>query len=87
MPPPDGADRVEERDFEFFAGPGEAEHGVAGLAAFFADGSAGDFALGDEGADVVFGSVRIERNVRPVEDAQKFVLAPEEAFQQAIEVA
>ena len=52
--PEAGAEIVEERDFEFFAGLGEAEHGVAGLAAFVADGSAGDFAFGDEGADVVF---------------------------------
>ncbi len=79
------AEIVEEGDFEFDAGPGEAEHDVASLSALFADGSAGDFALGDEGADVVFGSVCVERNVRPFEDAQKFVFAPEEALQQTVE--
>jgi hypothetical protein len=39
---------VEEGDFEFHAGLGEAEHDVSGLAALFADGSAGDLALGDK---------------------------------------
>jgi len=80
-----GAEIVEERDFEFLAGLGEAEHDVAGLATPFADGSAGDLALGDEGADVVFGSVGVERDFRPLEHAQEFVLAPEQAFQQTIE--
>ena len=46
---------VEERDFELGAGLGETKHNVAGGASFFADGSAGDLALGDDGADVAFG--------------------------------
>ena len=41
-----GAEIVEEGDLEFPGILGEAEHGVAGLAAAFADGSAGDFAQG-----------------------------------------
>src|SRR5271156_5944592 len=64
-----GGEIVEEGDFEFHAGLGEAEHGVAGLAAVFADGSAGDFALGDKGADVVFRGVGVERDFRPFEQA------------------
>src|SRR5260370_2004489 len=80
-----GAEVVEEGDFEFHAGLGEAEHGVAGLAAFFADGPTGDFALGDEGSDVVFGSVGVEGDFRPLEHARKFVLAREQAFQQTVE--
>ena len=38
----------------------QAEHDVTGIAAFFADGSAGNFSFGDAGADVVFGSVGVE---------------------------
>jgi hypothetical protein len=67
-----GAEVVEEQDFEL-AGLREAEHDVAGLAAAFADGSAGDFAFGGEGADVVFGGVGVERDIRPVEHAPSTV--------------
>ena len=56
---------------EFPAGLGEAKHDVAGVAAFVADGSAGDFALGDEDADVVFRGVGVQRNMGMVEDAQE----------------
>ena len=80
-----GAEIVEEGDFEFHAGLAEAEHDVTGLAALFADGSARDFALGDEGADVVFRGVGVERDFRPFEHAQKFVFAPEQALQQTVE--
>src|SRR5271166_6204336 len=58
---------VEERDSEFRARLGEAEHDVASAAAFFGDGSAGDFALGDAGPDVVFGGVGVESDFRPLE--------------------
>ena len=56
------ADVIIEGQFEFHAGLGEAEHDVAGVAAFVADGSAGDFSFGDEGADIVFARVGVERN-------------------------
>ena len=79
------AEIVEEGDFEFDADPGEAEHDVASLSALFADGSAGDFALGDEGADIVFRGVGVEGDFRPLAYAQKFVFAPEEALQQTVE--
>jgi hypothetical protein len=46
-----------EGHFELHAGLGEADHDIAGVAAFVADGSAGDFSFGDEGADVVFRGV------------------------------
>ena len=41
--------------------------------------------LGDEGADVVFRGVGVERDFRPFEHAQKFVFAPEQALQQTVE--
>src|SRR5271157_2170218 len=80
-----GAEIVEERNFQFHAGLGESEHHVARLSAFFADRSAGDFALGDEGADVVFGGVGVEGDFGSFEHAQELFLAPEQAFQQMIE--
>ena len=63
------ADVIIEGQFEFHAGLGEAEHDVAGVAALVADGSAGDFSFGDEGADVVLARVGVERDFRAVEDA------------------
>jgi hypothetical protein len=79
------AEVVEEGILSFHAGLGEAEHDLAGLAALFTDGSARDFALGDEGADVVFRGVGVERDLRSFEHAQKLVFAQERALQQKIE--
>src|SRR5208282_4707940 len=79
------AEIVEEGDAEFRACLGEAEHDVASAAAFVGHGSAGDFALGDEGADVVFGGVGVEGDFRPLEHAQEFALAREQAFEDAVE--
>ena len=79
------AEIVEERDFELLAGLGEAKHDVAGVAAFVADSPSGDFALGDEDADVVFRGVRVERDMGMVEDAQEIVLKAKEAPEQAVE--
>ena len=44
-----------------------------------------NLALGDQGADVVFRGVGVERDFRSFEHAQKFVFAPEEALEQTIE--
>ena len=51
------ADVMVEGHFELHAGVGEAEHDIAGVAAPVGDGSARDFSLRDEGADVVFRGV------------------------------
>ena len=79
------AEIVEEGDFELPAGLGEPEHDVAGVAASVAEGPAGDFALGDEDADVVFRGVGVQRNMGMVEDAQEIVLEAKEAPEQAVE--
>ena len=52
-----GTDEVVERQFQFHAGFGQPQHDVARVAPLVADGSAGDFSFGDEGADVVFRGV------------------------------
>ena len=44
---------------------GQPQHDVARVAAFVADGSARDFSFRDEGADVVFRGVGVERDFRP----------------------
>ncbi|HMA72709.1 MAG TPA: hypothetical protein VKP67_14665, partial [Xanthobacteraceae bacterium] len=51
------AQKVIERQVELHASFCQSEHDVARITTFEADGSAGDFPFGDEGADVVFGSV------------------------------
>ena len=65
------AEEIVERDFQLHAGFGQPQHDVAGVAAFVADGSAGDFSFRDEGADVVFGRVGVEGDLwafeQPVE--------------------
>ena len=76
---------VEERDFELGAGLGEAEHDVSGDASFFADRPAGDFSLGDDGANVVFAGVGVEGNFRPLEHAQQLVLVGVEALEEPVE--
>ena len=47
------ADEFVKRQFQFHTGFGEAQHDAAGVAAFFADGSAGDFSFRYEGANAV----------------------------------
>src|SRR5271166_3534645 len=41
--------------------------------------------FGDEGADVVFRGVGVERDFRSFEHAQKFVFAPEQALELTVE--
>jgi hypothetical protein len=67
------------------AGLHQAEQDVTGLLACLTDGSAGDLALGDEGADVVFGAVGVEWNLGTIENAQEFMLAAMQPGQQAVE--
>ena len=57
------AEIAEEGDVELAAGLHQAEQDVTGLASGLTDGSAGDLALGDEGADVVFGAIGGERDL------------------------
>jgi hypothetical protein len=64
------ADEVVERQFQFHAGFGQPQHDVTRVAAFFADSSTGNFSFGDEGADVVFGSVGVDRNFRAFENTK-----------------
>src|SRR6516165_354348 len=58
---------------------------VTGVAAFEADGSAGNFSFGDAGADVVFGSVGVEGNFRPIENAQQSILVAIQSPEQPVE--
>lgn len=58
-------------DAEFAGCFEQAEHGVAGDLAGLADGAAGDFALGHDGADVVLPAVGVERDLGAVELAQE----------------
>ena len=75
----------EEGDAELHAGLHQAEQDIARVAAGFADGPAGDLALGDEGADVVFGAVGVERDLGTVKHAQQFALATMKAGQKPVE--
>jgi len=65
----------EEGDAELHAGLHQAEQDIASIASGLAYRSAGDFALGDEGADVVFGAVCVERDLGTVKNAQEFAFS------------
>jgi hypothetical protein len=80
-----GAEIVEDGDFECPAGLGAAEPEVAGLAALFADGSAGDFALVTKARMSFSEALGVERDFRPFEPAQKVVFAAEPPPQPTIE--
>jgi len=80
-----GADEFVERQFQLHAGFGKPQHDVARVAALVADGPAGDFSFRDEGADVVFGSVGVDRYLRAFENAQEPVLVAKQPSEQPIE--
>src|SRR5215210_7469749 len=56
------AEVVPEGDAELLAGLGKAKEGVAAIAAKIALGAAADLALGDLAADVVLGTVGVQRD-------------------------
>ena len=74
-----------ERQFQLHAGFGQPQHDVACVATLVADGPAGDFSFRDEGADVVFGSVGVDRNFRAFENAQEPLLVAKQPSEQPIE--
>src|SRR5215831_20043003 len=76
---------VPECDFELGACFGEAEEGVAAVAAEIAARAAAEFAPGDVAADVVFRSVGVQRDFGSVEHHQQFWLIGVEPREQAIE--
>ena len=80
-----GAEVVPEGDAELCAGLCEAEKGVAAVTAGVAACSAADFSLGDLAADVVLGSVGVERDLRTIEDHEQFGLIGMKASQQPVE--
>ncbi len=61
------------------------QHDVARVAARVADGPAGDFSFRDEGADVVFGRVGVDRDLQAFENAQEPVLVAKQPSEQPIE--
>ena len=79
------AEICEEGDAALHAGLHEAEQDVAGIPACVADSSAGDLALGDIGADVVFGAVGIERDLGAVEHPQELMLAAMKPLEKPVE--
>ena len=79
------AEIVPECDVEFCASLGESEEGVAAVAAGIAASPAADLALGDLAANVVFRTVGVQRNLRPVEHHQQLGLVGMQPLEQAIE--
>src|SRR3954470_1431949 len=79
------AEVVPEGDAELLAGLGEAEEGVAALAAKIALGAAADLALGHLAADVVLGTVGVQRDLWMVEHHQQLGLVGVQPLQQAVE--
>src|SRR3954452_16744432 len=69
-----GAEIVPERHGQLGAGLEQAEEGVPGLLARRGAGLAGNFALGDEAADVVLRAVRVRRDLGALEHQEQLVL-------------
>ena len=80
-----GAEVVEERDDEFRTGLGGAEHDVARLPSFSLTVPPEILRLVTKARMSFSEALVLSRDVRPLEDAQEFVLAPEQAFQQMVE--
>ncbi len=80
-----GAEVVPERDAELGAGLGEAEEGIAAVAAGIAARAAADLAFGHLAADVVFRAVGVERDLRAIEHHQQFRLVGVQPSEQAVE--
>jgi hypothetical protein len=76
---------IPEADFELSAVYSDAEHGVAGVAPIIAFCAAADFASGDDAADIVFGAVGMEGNVRAFEDLEEARSIGVDAREQAVE--
>ncbi len=79
-----GAEIVPERDPQLGAGFGETEESIAAVAAGIAAGAAADLASDDLAADVVFGAIGVERDLRAFEHHQQFRLVGEQPGEQAI---
>ena len=59
--------------------------GIAGIASGIGSGGSVDFSADDLASDVVFGAVGVQRDFRPVENAQPLGLVGMEPFKQAVE--
>ena len=79
------AEIIPKGDAVLVAGLDQRQEGIAAVASDVAAGSAADLALGDEGTDVVFGAVGMERDLRAIEHHQQFSLVGVQAGKQPIE--
>jgi hypothetical protein len=68
------AEITPEPNAELLAGFPQAEEGVAAVATLIGAGAAGDFAFDHLAADVVFGAVGVQRDLRSIEGHQQFGL-------------
>src|SRR5713226_2430941 len=80
-----GTERIPEGDAELGAGFGEAEEGIPAVASGIAAGAAADFAFGEVAADVVFGAVGVEWDLRVIEHHQQFGFIGMQPGEQSIE--
>src|SRR5216684_4732679 len=80
-----GTEIIPEGDAELGAGFGEAEEGIPAVASGIAAGAAADFAFGDVAADVVFGAVGVEWDLRVIEHHQQFGFIGMQPGEQSIE--
>src|SRR4051812_48913841 len=81
-----GAEVVPEAEAELGAGLGQAEEGVAAVAAEIAAGATADLAAGDLGADVVLRAVGVQRDLGVVQHLQQLRLVGVQALEQAVEL-
>src|SRR5690349_11824140 len=66
-------------------GLGQTEEGIATVAPDVAAGSGADLAAGDLAANIVFGAVGMQRDLRAIQHPQQFGLVGMQPCQQAIE--
>jgi hypothetical protein len=76
---------VKERDAELAAGLQETQHDIARGPACIAHGATGDFSLGHASADVVFGTIGVERDLRTLQHPEQLEFASMKPRKEAIQ--
>src|ERR1700676_4456562 len=83
--PESAAEIIPDRDAEFVTGLDQTQECIAAITAVIAPRPGTDFAPGDLTADVVLGTICVERDLRPVQHHQQLRLIGVQPRQQAVQ--